>query len=57
MDEQDKLKKQTKEIEETYRDYTEKMDELKKEQGKILGEFLQEAEKEKIEEIRNKMKE
>ena len=54
---QDKIKKQAEEIKETYDDYMEKMDELKKEQDDVLEEFLHEAEKEKMEELRNKIKE
>lgn len=52
----DEIRKKTEEIEKIYQEYVGKVKELKKEQDKILGDFLHELEKAKMEEIRNKLK-
>lgn len=54
MDQQE-IKKRAEEIERIYKEYMEKMTELKREQDKILEEFLHELEKAKMEEVRNKL--
>lgn len=51
----EQIKKQAEKIEEIYRDYLEKMNELKREQDKILEDFLHELEKSKMDEIRSKI--
>lgn len=51
----EQIKKQAEKIEGLYRDYSGKMSDLKKEQDKILEEFLHELEKAKIEEIKSKL--
>lgn len=50
------IKKRAQEIEKIYQEYIGKVKELKKEQDKILGDFLHELEKAKMEEIINKLK-
>jgi hypothetical protein len=49
------VKEKLKKIEEIYQDYLQKIDELKKEQNQIIDEFIQELEKAKMEEIKNKI--
>jgi len=51
----EQIKKQAEKIEGIYQDYSVKMNDLKKEQDKILEEFLHELEKAKIEEIKSKL--
>ena len=51
----EQVKKQAEKIEDIYQDYSGKMNELKKEQDKILEDFLHELEKAKIEEIKSKL--
>jgi ubiquitin len=55
--ENDKIKQRAEKIEEIYQEYIQKMGELKKEQDKILEEFLHELEKAKMEELRSKLNE
>lgn len=52
---QDEIKNKKIEIEKIYNEYLVKMNELKKEQDKILAEFLHELEKAKIDELKNKL--
>lgn len=50
------IKKSIQEIEKIYQEYVKKVNALKKEQDQILKEFLQELEKAKIKEIRDRLK-
>ncbi|MFH0969309.1 MAG: hypothetical protein V1804_02275 [Patescibacteria group bacterium] len=50
------ISQKAEEIEKIYQEYIDKLSMLKKEQEKILGEFIAELEKRKIEEIRDKIK-
>lgn len=52
----DEIKKRSEEIEKIYQEYMGKVNDLKKEQDKILEDFLHELEKAKMEEVRNKLK-
>jgi mRNA-degrading endonuclease RelE of RelBE toxin-antitoxin system len=49
-------KKSIDEIVEIFKKYTDEINDLKKEQDKIFSDFIEELEKEKMEEIRNKIK-
>lgn len=51
----EEIKKKAEEIEKIYKDYMEKMNELKREQDKVLEEFLHELEKAKMEELISKL--
>ena len=51
MDEQEKIKQ----IEEIHLEYKEKLDALRREQDKVLAEYLSKLEKTRMEELRNKL--
>ena len=51
MDDQEKIKK----IDEIYQKYKEKLTDLRRQQDDIFAEFLAELEKNKLEELRNKL--
>jgi len=52
---QNEIKQKAEEVEKIYADYVEEMGNLKKEQDDLLNNFLQELEKAKIEELKNKL--
>lgn len=52
---QEEIKRRANEIERLYKEYMTEMEKLKKEQDKVLGDFLHELERVKMEEIRNKL--
>lgn len=52
---QNDIKQKTREVEKIYTDYIEEMNKLKKEQDDLLNNFLQELEKAKVEELKNKL--
>ncbi|MFA5777631.1 MAG: hypothetical protein WC906_04280 [Parcubacteria group bacterium] len=52
---QKEIEERAKKIEESYNNYLAKIAKLKKEQNKILEDFIHELEKAKIEELRSKL--
>lgn len=52
---QDEAKEKLEAIEKLYQEYLLKIDDLKKEKNKIIDDFVAELEKEKINELRNRL--